>query len=194
MVAWDTICRPTCFGGLGVINLRLQSLAFRVRWEWLRRTDPRRPWQGLSLMVDKDARLVFDSMVNISVGNGEKVLFWRDRWIHGFLVHDIAPLLATSVTTRVVNTRTVRQALLDEQWTLDIRHDGSFMALLQIMHLRHAIAMVHRDEGVPDIFTWPASASGVYTAKSTYQRMCHGLTRLPYISGIWWSWAPPPKV
>ena len=39
LVAWDTIYRPVCFGGLGVKNLQLQALALRVRWEWLRRTD-----------------------------------------------------------------------------------------------------------------------------------------------------------
>jgi hypothetical protein len=47
LVAWDSICKPYEFGGLGVKNLRLQGLALRVRWEWLRRTDLSRPWQGL---------------------------------------------------------------------------------------------------------------------------------------------------
>lgn len=61
LVAWNTICRPTTFGGHGVKNLKLQALALRVRWEWLRRTNPDKPWQSLTLMVDIDARLVFDS-------------------------------------------------------------------------------------------------------------------------------------
>lgn len=93
MVAWDTVCSPTRFGGLGVKDLNLQAIALRVRWEWLRRTDSNRPWQGLKLMVDRDARGVFDSLVKITVGNGSKVLFWIDRWIHGAAVTDIAPLL-----------------------------------------------------------------------------------------------------
>jgi hypothetical protein len=75
LVAWNTICRPTCYGGLGVKNLKLQTLALRVRWEWLRRTDPKRPWQGLAMMVDSEAKGVFDSMVSIPVGQGNKVLF-----------------------------------------------------------------------------------------------------------------------
>jgi hypothetical protein len=37
LVTWDTICKPTQFGGLGVKDLRLQGLALRVRWIWLRR-------------------------------------------------------------------------------------------------------------------------------------------------------------
>ena len=39
MVAWNAVCKPTCFGGLGIKNLKLQGLALRVRWEWLKSTD-----------------------------------------------------------------------------------------------------------------------------------------------------------
>jgi hypothetical protein len=39
LVAWDVVYKPYEFGGLGVKNLRLQGLALRVRWVWLRRTD-----------------------------------------------------------------------------------------------------------------------------------------------------------
>lgn len=35
MVAWETVCRPTPFGGLGVSDLRLQGYALQTRWLWL---------------------------------------------------------------------------------------------------------------------------------------------------------------
>ena len=73
-VTWNSICRPTQFGGLGVKNLQLQALALRVRWEWLRRTDPGRPWQGIPMSHDQLARQVFDSLVLIKVGDGSRVL------------------------------------------------------------------------------------------------------------------------
>jgi hypothetical protein len=38
LVAWEQICRPKEMGGLGILNLRLQSLALHVRWEWLIKT------------------------------------------------------------------------------------------------------------------------------------------------------------
>jgi hypothetical protein len=66
------------FGGLGIRNLRIHGLAMRVRWEWLRRTDMTRPWQGLNFIIDGKAREVFDSLVKIEVGDGKRVLFWRD--------------------------------------------------------------------------------------------------------------------
>ena len=168
LVAWNTICKPLVYGGLGVKNLQLQALALRVRWEWLRRTDQLRPWQGLHMMVDEDARRVFDSLVSITVGKGDKVLFWRDRWIHGFAVKDIAPTLFQGVSVKVRNTRTVAQAIQGESWTLDVQLQFSFGALWQAMHLRHAVASVPRDEQEEDRFSWPHDRSGAYTAKSTY--------------------------
>jgi hypothetical protein len=42
LVAWDNICKPMCYGGLGVKDLRLHGPPLRVQWEWLRRTDPNR--------------------------------------------------------------------------------------------------------------------------------------------------------
>jgi hypothetical protein len=52
LVAWRTICKSKEFGRLGVKDLRLQGLALRVRWMWLRRIDPERPWQGLPGLND----------------------------------------------------------------------------------------------------------------------------------------------
>lgn len=34
----------------------MQNGRIRVRWEWLQRTDIQRPWQGIPMMVDKEAR------------------------------------------------------------------------------------------------------------------------------------------
>jgi hypothetical protein len=42
LVAWEQICKPKEFGGLGIRNLRLHGMALRLRWEWLRRVDPNR--------------------------------------------------------------------------------------------------------------------------------------------------------
>uniref|UniRef100_A0A453ITS5 Reverse transcriptase zinc-binding domain-containing protein n=1 Tax=Aegilops tauschii subsp. strangulata TaxID=200361 RepID=A0A453ITS5_AEGTS len=185
LVAWDTVCRLTSFGGLGVKNLAVQALALRVRWEWLRRTDPKRPWQGLHLMVDEQARAVFDSLVKITIGEGSKILFWKDRWIHGVAIKDIAPLLLQLVSTRDKNRRTVQEALLDNAWANDIHGELSFMGHMQVYLLTQAISLVERNIDEPDQFDWPYDASGKYTTSSTYTRLCIGYTRAPAAGGIW---------
>lgn len=190
LVAWDTVCRPTRFGGLGVKDIRLQAIALRVRWEWLRRVDQARPWQGLRMIEDKEASLVFNSMVKIVLGNGANVLFWKDRWIHGFTVGDIAPLIVELVQPRARNRRSVQQALDDNAWIQDVHGDLTFMAHLQVAHLCQAMATVPMNEGETDQFVWPADGSGCYSAKSVYNRLCMGLTDSPTATGIWRSWAP----
>lgn len=142
------------------------------------------------MLVDDDARGVFDSLVKITVGKGDKILFWRDRWIHGFAVKDIAPLLVQGVDTKTRNARTVAQAMIDERWAQDTQPQSTFGALLQMMHLRHAIATVPRDEQLDDNFAWPHDPSGVYSAKSTYTQLCQGGIRSSTATSIWRSWAP----
>jgi hypothetical protein len=111
LVAWRSICKPREFGGLGIKNLRLQGLALRVRWQWLRRTDPDRPWHGLPDLHDKEAAGVFQSLARFVVGDGHRTLFWRDIWISGYTTEEIAPEVFARVPTRCKNRRTVAEAL-----------------------------------------------------------------------------------
>ncbi|KAE8782832.1 Serine/threonine-protein kinase CTR1 [Hordeum vulgare] len=185
LVAWSQVYRPTRFGGLGIKDLRLQALALRVRWDWLKQDDPNRPWQGLKLMDDDAASSVFNSLVKINVGNGARVLFWRDRWINGFTIKEIAPLIFQLVPTRARNSRTVQQVLTDNYWTQDVHGDLSFMAHIQVAHLCQAMASVPGSGDVPDQFAWPANKSGSYTAKSVYQRLCSGMIESPFASAVW---------
>jgi hypothetical protein len=114
------VCKPREFGGLGVKNLHLKGLALRVRWEWVPRIDESRSWQGLPVIKDVEARDAFDSLVRITVGEGHKILFWRDRWIGGRSAHDIAPGITLHVKTRIKNSRTVAQAMNQNAWINDI--------------------------------------------------------------------------
>ena len=94
------------------------------------------------------------------------------------------------VATRVINTRTVQEALADNRWEQDIQGDMSFMAQLQLMHLKHAVATLRRDPVEEDKFTWPcAGEEGTYSAKATYGRFYQGLVRAPVATAIGRSYA-----
>lgn len=111
LVAWKTICKPKSLGGLGVKDLRLQGLALRVRWLWLRRTDTTRPWLGLPGLKDPEAEEVFQSLAHFRVGDGLSTYFWKDRWINGFTAEELAPGVVARVPTRRKNERLVGEAL-----------------------------------------------------------------------------------
>jgi hypothetical protein len=190
LVAWDNICRPWSQGGLGIKNLQLQGLALRSRWEWLRRTDPERPWQGLPMLRDQSTRAVFDTLAVITIGDGKQVMFWIDRWINGLTATDIAPMVVVSVSTRKKNKRRVADAIVQDAWVGDVNINISIEGWLQCINLWEAIDSIRLDASRPDRFRWTGSPSGEYSAKSTYKMLCQGRTTVAFYKPIWRSFAP----
>jgi hypothetical protein len=190
MVAWDTICKPTQFGGLGVKDLRFQGLALRVRWCWLHRTDPLRPWQGLPAINDLEAFEVFQSLAQFDIGDGETILFWKDRWINRRNVEEIAPEVAALVPTRRKNMRKVCDALYVDAWLLDVLGELSIDGWMQCTMLWDELGRVPRDENRPDQITWKGSASNRYSTREAYNMLCMGRITWSMAKPIWKFFAP----
>ena len=121
LVAWEKVQRPFEYGGLGIHNLEYFGWALRIRWLWAQKTDPSRPWAGLTIQVPQKAQALFHMAVDAIVGNGDTILFWSDRWINGNTMAEIAPNLYKAVPKRVVRSRTVAQALNNRVWASDIK-------------------------------------------------------------------------
>jgi len=43
LVAWNKVTRPKELGGLGICHLQHMCWALRLRWLWLKKTEPDRP-------------------------------------------------------------------------------------------------------------------------------------------------------
>jgi hypothetical protein len=175
---------------LGVKNLRLQGLALRARWEWLRRTDATWPWAGLPRLPNKEAEEVFFSLATGIVGNGRRILFWLDRWVNGSRILEIAPEVAAAVSTRHKNTHLVADGLYMNNWVLDVQGNLSAAGYRQLIILWVLIRGVAIDEDEIDRFVSAGAASGKYTARETYKLLCQGGIRLAIAIPIWRSWAP----
>jgi hypothetical protein len=48
-VSWGKVCRPLELGGLKISSLKELGWALRMRWLWLEKTDPSRPWSALPI-------------------------------------------------------------------------------------------------------------------------------------------------
>jgi hypothetical protein len=83
--------------------------------------------------------------VQIKVGNGLRTLFWRDRWLNGRLVVDIAPTIAKLVETCAYNARTVAQGLADHCRVLDIEGTLTASQANECARLWLSIQSVSRD-------------------------------------------------
>ncbi|GJM93478.1 hypothetical protein PR202_ga10038 [Eleusine coracana subsp. coracana] len=94
--------------------------ALRLRWLWLEKTNPDRPWAMLNVDVPTQVRAMFAISVTTTVGNGCSTIFWTDRWVHGKSLQELASALMSFVHRRGWRKRTVRDALQDNNWTKDI--------------------------------------------------------------------------
>ncbi|KAE8808930.1 putative ribonuclease H protein [Hordeum vulgare] len=172
------------------MDLSKHGLALRLRWEWLRRLVDRRPWQGLNLAPDKHVQRAFNSLVKWELGDGKRILFWKDRWVHGSMIGEIAPSLITKVKTRIINTRLVSEGLLQHDWTYDILGDFSTEELAQFIHLWEVLMQFDLTPGSGDKAYWAWHASGVYTAACAYRMFCIGGVSFSPAADIWKNGAP----
>jgi hypothetical protein len=80
LVAWGKVMRPRELGGLGISDLKNMGWALRMRWLWLHKTEPHRPWSMFPIQVPEQVKAFFEVAIITEVGDGTHTLFWEDRW------------------------------------------------------------------------------------------------------------------
>ena len=161
-------------GGLGIFDLQNLNWAFRVRWLWLRKVDPDKPWAAFSLQVSKVVDKLFSIAVASVVGDGASTLFWRDSWLHGRNLGELAPSLFGSVPARIKNKRTVREALADSRWINDLRGMVTWQVIHEFLRLWDMLAVLNLQPRTADRHIWRLSSNGQHSAKSAYEALCSG--------------------
>jgi hypothetical protein len=79
-----------------VLDLATLGYALWLRWKWLARTGLERLWVALPHKNDPIVHAMFEASTSVQVGNGCRVLFWRDRWLDGASIDLLAPDVVTS--------------------------------------------------------------------------------------------------
>jgi len=75
LLAWPKVTRPVELGGLGISNLQQLGWALRMRWLWLQKTEPDKPWNFLPIQVHQSVKSFFSMAVVTQV---EK---WHEHFI-----------------------------------------------------------------------------------------------------------------
>jgi hypothetical protein len=101
--------------------LERTGLSLRLRWLWYSRTDDTKAWSNLDLQFSAEEQALFFACTSMTVGNGERALFWEDRWINGRSVSEISPLLYNCIPKRRRKIRTVSDGLQGYSWARDIQ-------------------------------------------------------------------------
>jgi len=135
MVAWQTCCRPTQLGGLGISDLRLAGFALQTRWLWLQKTDHDRAWSQLPIRTSKEVQAFFKASTFTRLGDEQTTLFWEDGWIDGQDVATITPYLHQRVPQRIRRKQTVSDGLQGRAWVRCISRGLSVQELTDYLHL-----------------------------------------------------------
>lgn len=131
-VAWTTVCRPTCLGGLGVLDLRYFGFALRLRWEWLGRTDPAHCWGSLPCRVEKPVAAMSAVSMSVQVGDGSSTKLWTDTWASVGPLCRFAPELFAAMS-RAEKSITLKDGLNLNRWAREIA--GALTALVLCQYL-----------------------------------------------------------
>jgi len=133
----------------------------------------------------------FQAATVLTLGNGCSILFWSDRWLDGWTIKEIAPLIFASVGSRKRGA-TVAEALQNHNW---VRHITAPLTMQVLLEFDKLFDMVERFSlsDAPDTFTWTLSADRAYSAASAYGAMFLGCS-MPLGAKQIWRTAAPPRV
>jgi hypothetical protein len=176
---------------LGLSDLQSLNWALRVRWVWLKKTNSSKPWVAFQLQSSAAVQDLFKMAMASETDDGTETLFWKDRWLNGQRLEDLAPHVSRLVPKRIANRRTVADALDNTRWVQDLHGTVTWLVIQEFLLHWDLLAGVILMLGVPDRHYWCLSQSGQYSAKSAYEALFHGSTYFGAFERIWKTWAPP---
>lgn len=189
-VAWQTVCKLTHLGGLGVLDLCFFGLALRLQWEWLARAEPGRAWSRLSSKPERDVTAMAIVSMLVMVGDGGSALLWIDSWAPVGRLCLYTPDLYAAVS-RADKRRTLKEALFQNRWAHDVVGAPTTQVLCQYLLVWRLLADVELDPFQSDRFVWKWTAGGQYSASSAYRAFFAGSASLPGAVELWKAKAPP---
>lgn len=150
LVAWVKVTRPFELGGLSISDLKTLGWALRMRWLWLQKIEPNRPWAHRPIHVPDQVRAFFAMATISEVGDGAHTLFWTDRWLEGQCIADLAPRLFAFIPKGRIKRRTVQEALTNNIWISDIQGALTVGVIIEYLHLWNILSNIHLQPEVED--------------------------------------------
>lgn len=159
-------------------DLNLMGFALRLRWLWLSKADPTKPWADLHDTVEPKVLAMFRISTTMTVGDGKRTSFWEDKWIEGRSIAELAPSVIRAVGPRIRKTRTVFDALHNYAWVRDITGARTVL-ILEYLDLWELIRTVQLQPDLQDKVSWKWTANGSYSAASAYRAYFIGQECIP---------------
>jgi RNA recognition motif-containing protein len=142
----------------------------------------------MELPVDDMDVALFNTVTQVTVGNGEKATFWTSRWLHGQAPASLFPALYEHSKRK---KRTVKEALTNDNWITDVDYDMTEQIIREFMGLYGKLRDVALSPLQEDTIIWMHTSDGQYTASSAYKIQFLGLTTSLTAEVTWQTKAPP---
>lgn len=92
--------------------------------------------------------------VTTEIGDGTNTLFWKDRWLVGQNIQELAPWVYALVSKNQASKRTVSDALSNAKWLEDLKGEISVDALMEYLERWDILSGVKLHQDVPDQHIW----------------------------------------
>lgn len=110
---------------------------------------------------------MYQAVVFVEIGDGRESFFWEDRWLQGWRIQEIAPLVYVKIKPQIRASRMVADAMAGA-WARDLGPDLTHAELAQFLLLWDTLASVELHTGITDSVRWAWETSGAFSAQSAY--------------------------
>jgi hypothetical protein len=125
---------------------------------------------------------LFKMAMASEIGDGTETLFWKDRWLNGQRLEDLAPHVSRLVPKRIANRRMVADALDNTRWVQDLHGTVTWLVIQEFLLLWDLLAGV--------ILTGASRIQGNILLNQP-EALFQGSTYFGAFKRIWKTWAPP---
>jgi hypothetical protein len=183
-LAWQTVCSPTNYGGLGMIDLRPFGFALRLRWEWLKRVKPDKGWARLPAKQEHGVHAMFIASCSVQLGDGKSASFWNDKWLPVGSLRSVSPYVYQA-SSRARRSQLVHDAIVNRRWVRDITGATTLQVLVQFLRIWELVRETELDPLRADRFVWRWAPDGSFSVSSTYRAFFIGSMELLGAKEIW---------
>ncbi|KAL6202860.1 hypothetical protein ACLB2K_026564 [Fragaria x ananassa] len=205
---WDMVCRPKCFGGLGIKRSADMNRAMLAKASWRMAQDDNGLWNKIYQQKYLHSSSMFQdnykkpsncsptwtaivsgaSLLNKGmrwrIGNGCTAKFWSDKWSPCGILSDLA-LIGANIDLHA----TVSEFWIEGSWNFPLLYLSLPPKVVDIIS---AIPISQCD--LHDKIIWGGTSSGVFSVKSAYRLLCddYDFQSYPWLKN--WSLNIPPKL
>jgi hypothetical protein len=94
--------------------------------------------------------MFFSRAVCTEIGDGSTTLFWKDSWLHGQSVQDLAPKIFCMVPKRIASKRNVQDAMQKGRWIEDIHGEVTWAAMAEFLVFWDIVSDISPQQGISD--------------------------------------------